>query len=655
MLRPLRTRVVLGAMLLFSVALVVRSATVQLWEGREWQARAQRQHYAVAEMPARRGNIFDVGGVPLAQSREMVSLAVAPRELRNPDAARRALDALGLTRSWVARATDHARAWVELPGLYLPGEIAELAGITGVYPRPAVDRVYTQRDATRRVVGHLGHDGDGVGGIELVLDSLLRGRAGSAVVVRDARGVRFEAVLDTSVAPLPGHDVVLTISQELQEISQRALGDAITRMRATGGDIVMLDPHTGEIRAMASVRQSAASSGSPVLSEPFEPGSTIKPLFLAALFERGLVRLDEMVNTENGKYTIEGRTIRDIHRAPELSLTDVVRHSSNVGIVKLASRLTAREQFETLRDFGFGTPTGVAFPSEARGSLYAPVRWSRQSAASLAMGYEVAVTPLQLAAAYAVFANGGLLIEPALVKEVRAPDGTVRFRHTPRVVRRVIEPSAAAQVRALLTDAVQSGTGAGAGLGRFAVAGKTGTARRTGSGGRYDSGSYTASFVGMFPAEDPQYVILVKLDNPSGEYYGGRTAAPVSRAVLEAAIAARDAALDRRALMRSGRPLGGEREPLPDATPPPLPPQPPTEAGAAPYVFTLSGDAAAAAPALPPRAIPDVSGMELREAARRLHRAGFRVDVRGGGKATETVPAAGSLARPGSLVRVITR
>lgn len=651
MLRPLRTTLVLIAMLLFAGALVWRSARIQLWEGRAWHAKAQRQHYATAEMPARRGNIYDVGAIPLAQSREMVALAVAPRELRDPSATTRALGALGLSRGWVARATDTRRAWVELPGLYLPGEIAALTSMPGIYPRPAVERVYTQRDATRRVVGHLDRDGGGVGGIELALDSLLAGRAGTAVVVRDARGVRFEAVLDTSVAPQPGHDIVLTISQELQEIAQRALTDAVTRMRATGGDIVVLDPHTGEIRAMASVRNGGASAGSPVLSEPFEPGSTIKPLFIAALLDRSRASLDEMIDTENGVYMVDGRTIRDIHRARELSLRDVIRHSSNIGIVKAAGRLTPREQFETLRDFGFGTPTGVVFPSEARGQLYPPARWSRQSAASLAMGYEVSLTPLQLAAAYGVFANGGLLVEPTLIREIRAPNGRALFRHAPRVVRRVIDPATADTVRMLLIDAVQSGTGSGAGLGRFAVAGKTGTARRAGAGGRYDAGSYTASFVGMFPADQPQYVILVKLDNPAGEYYGGRTAAPVSRAVLEAAIAARDAALDRRALARSAnRSTTGEQRAGPVRAERSRPGN-----GSAPYVFTLVEKSAESAAAQPPRQVPHVRGMSLRDATRALHRAGFRVEVSRFGVCEGTIPEAGTLARPGSLVRVVTR
>jgi cell division protein FtsI (penicillin-binding protein 3) len=206
-------------------------------------------------------------------------------------------------------------------------------------------------------------------------------------------------------------------------------------------------------------------------------------------------------------------------------------------------------EFEALRDFGFGAPTGVLYPAESGGILRPPSEWSRQSAASLAMGYEVSVTPLQLVAAYAAFANGGELLQPALIKEIRAPDGTVRYRHERRVVRRVLSEEVARTMRGILQGVVEEGTGQQAELGRFAVAGKTGTARSVVPGKGYVRGRYTASFVGLFPADRPQYVILVKLQNPTnGSFYASSTAAPIMKIVLEAAIASRDAALDRREL-----------------------------------------------------------------------------------------------------------
>jgi len=281
----------------------------------------------------------------------------------------------------------------------------------------------------------------------------------------------------------------------------------------------------------------------------------------------------------------------------------------------------------------------------------APDEWTRMSPASLAMGYEIAVTPVQLAVAYAAIANGGELLEPTIVREIRDPDGSVRFRHTRRVVRRVMDADVAATVRGMLVGAVEDGTGGGAGLGSFSVAGKTGTAR-VARGGRYAASEYTASFVGFFPAEEPQYVVLVKIDRPTGAYYGGQTAAPVTRAVLEAAIAARDAALDRRALasresLEALAKAGPNVDGLGEA-------QRVAEEQVPAHLVDLPLARQARHTRTPPRAVPNVRGMQLREAVRTLHRAGFRVQLAAAtGAASETWPHAGAMLREGSLVRLV--
>jgi cell division protein FtsI (penicillin-binding protein 3) len=251
------------------------------------------------------------------------------------------------------------------------------------------------------------------------------------------------------------------------------------------------------------------------------------------------------MNTYGGIWNYNGRRIEDDHKGAQFSLADVIRFSSNIGIIQFAQRLQPGEQYTMLRDLGFGSATGVPYPSEGTGTLPIPQKWDKLTPASLAMGYALNVTPLQLAVAYGAIANGGELLEPSLVKEIRLPDGTVKYRHTRRVVRRVMSEASARTVRGLLRGVVESGTGDQASLATFDVAGKTGTAKRT-EHGRYVAGKYTASFVGLFPAENPQFVILVKLDNPSKTIFGGKAAAPVSKTVLQAAIAARDAALDRR-------------------------------------------------------------------------------------------------------------
>ena len=644
MTRPTRLQLVHGSLVLFACALIGRAAQVQLWQADLWRHKAQRQQFAAADVPAPRGDIFDVSEVPIAQSRPTVRLRVAPKELKDRAATARALAKLGVARGWIARATDAHRAWVEIPGAYPPGDAAAVTHMRGVYPDAGIERVYTQREAMRRLVGVVDARGVAVDGLELTLDSLLRGEERVARLARDARGARIDAPDDA--APEAGDAVVLTINQSLQEISERALADALVGTGADGGDIVIIDPHDGEIRAMASRRTDPRSSGSPAVSEPFEPGSTLKPLLASRLLQMKRAKPDEIVNTEGGSYVLAGRTITDEHKKPEMSLADVIRYSSNIGIVKFTSRFTNREKYDALRDFGFGMPTGLPYPAEAAGTLRIPKEWSNLSPASLAMGYEIAVTPLQLAAAYVPVANGGLLLEPALIREIRAPDGTVRYHHEPRVLRRVMDPDVAAQIRQMLVGVVTSGTSTEAAMLNFDVGGKSGTSRRTVGKHGYGAGAYTASFVSLFPAEAPQYVILVKLNNPKGDIFGGKTAAPVSKIVLQAALAARNASLDRGRLASSRDSL----EPLADSI---------QRATAAddddtlpPAVLAIGRARRAPVVAAPPRAIPDVRGLSVRAAAFALHRAGFNVQLDGYGTARATAPGAGTIAPSGTLVRV---
>lgn len=645
-----RSQIIHGALAAFAVLLVIRAAQVQLWEGRDWAARAQRQHFGSKEIPAPRGALLDARGVPLAQSRELVTLAVAPREVRDRRALGKALRRIGVPDQWATRATDARRKWVVLPGRYLPADAAEASRMRGVYSEVAIDRVYAAGEAIRRVVGRMHANDTPIDGLELALDSLLRGKRGTMLIARDARG-RQGAQSRIGDAPMRGHEVVLTINRDLQDIAERALHDAVSHMGAAGGDIVILDPHTGELHALASHRTDGSFSGVPALSEPFEPGSTLKPFVAAALLADERAEPDERVDTENGVFTIEGRTITDVHGAPSMTLTEVIRHSSNIGIAKFASRLSPQEHYHMLRDLGFGTPTGVPFPSEAGGRLAPPQQWTKMSSASLAMGYEVAVTPVQLAVAYAAIANGGELLEPTLIREIRGADGSVRFRHARRVVRRVMSDDVARTVRGMLVGAVEGGTGSSASLGSFAVAGKTGTAR-VARGGSYAPSEYTASFAGFFPADNPQYVVLVKIDRPTGKFYGGQTAAPVTRAVLEAAIAARDAALDRRALA-SRESLEALAKAGPHATDLAVLDRAPAEP-APRHEFSLPLRRGGANARRAAREVPNVRGMQLREAVHTLHRAGFRVQVAAAtGAAAETWPHAGARLREGSIVRLV--
>jgi cell division protein FtsI (penicillin-binding protein 3) len=649
MRRPDRLGLVHGALLLVALATVGRAAQVQLWEGSAWRARADRQQLSSAQIPAARGRILDATGATLAESRQLVSLSVAPGEVRKRTALARALTAAGVPREWVNRSLDRKRAWVTIPGRFLPTDVAPAIALRGVYAEPVVERVYTPSEATRRIVGRIGFDGAPLDGLELSLDSLLKGVAGKATMLRDARGRRFESPTAPGTPSKPGHTVVLTINHELQGIAERALEDAVAKMGADGGDIIMMNPHSGELLAMASRRTRHDSAGgsataATALTEPFEPGSTLKPFIAAAVLGRGRTTPDEVIETYDGKLELHGRLIEDEHKAPRMTVRDVIVHSSNIGIAQLAERLSPREEYETLRDLGFGAPTGLPVASEAAGTLRHPKAWSSQSAASLAMGYEIAITPVQLAVAYAALANGGELVEPSLIKEIRTADGDVRYRHSRRVVRRVMSEEVAEEVRRMLARAVEEGgTAVKAGLASFAVAGKTGTARRFLVGRRgYADGQYVASFVGLFPSDKPQYVILVKIDNPDGNYFGGQTAAPVSRSVLQAALAARNAALDRTALTSEGREIAqAQPEEIEEQATP----------GSVPMVVSLEAGKDVRPGKRAVRRVPDVRNLPLRSAVTSLHRAGFRVQLTSGPKGL-TVPAAGTVLPAGATVRV---
>lgn len=650
-----RVGIVHGALSLFAVALVGRAAWVQLGETELWRSRARGQQVAAAELPAPRGSILDASGAVLVDSRSLVRIDIAPGEVRDLDRLRDELTRIKVPVNSVRRAVDRNRKWVELPGRYLSSDLGDLSRLRGVHLRPVFERVTPANDGLRRLIGHVDGEGRAVGGLESALDSVLRGRVGKQSLVRSPRGGRFSSPQDEDgFKAVPGHSVVLTIHQGLQDIAERALADAVTEMQASGGDIVVLDPHTGEIRALASRRPGSNGSGASAITEPYEPGSTIKPFIAAALIDRGLVELDERIKTYNGRYVIGNRTISDVHRSTELSFAEVIRHSSNIGIVQVVERLSPREQYEALRDMGFGMTTGLPYPSESSGRLSPVKDWTSLSPASLSMGYELSVTPLQLALAYAAIANGGELLEPQLIKEIRAPDGTVTYRGERRSVRRAMTPSTSRTVRDLLRDVVAEGTAAQADLATFQLAGKSGTARRVRADGRgYEAGKYTASFVGLFPAEEPQIVILVKLDNPVGAYYGGRTAAPVTKAVLEAAVSARDAALDRRRLAAVPQRAASLQSVLPDSVRTADTVARVVESERAPFVFDLTAPTGENQKVIASRAVPDVSGLPVRNAVHTLHRAGFRVALARDGSKVRTVPAAGTVHPAGTLVRLV--
>lgn len=658
---------------LFAGAILCKAGWVQLVEGDRWRALASKQQVRTDVLPAPRGRILDAAGLPLAESQELVILSVAPREVPCPapkdggrprcpqrDSLAKRLARLGVPRADIRKALDTTRRWVNIRGRYPVADAGALLGMRGIYPRLEIARVTLASRGVRAVVGAVA-EGRGAAGLELTLDSMLQGTKGLRERIRTGRGDRLASPDAPTVEPVPGHSVTLTIDYTLQDIAERALGDAIDENGAEGGDVVVLDPRTGRVLALASRGATGVAPKLTAVTDVYEPGSTIKPFVVGRLHAAGRVRFDEWVNTYNGRWNYQGRPLEDAHKAARMTVAEVLQQSSNIGVVQLRDRLGDRAHYELLRDLGFGAYTGVGYPSESPGLLKSTASWSRQTGASLAIGYEILVTPLQMALAYASIANGGLLLEPSLVREIRSPDGRQAvWTHAPRVVRRVFPEATAKALLEVLVGTVEAGTARDAGVSSFRIAGKTGTARRA-RNGAYVPNEYVSSFVGIFPADDPQLVVLVKIDRPTKQIFGGKVAAPVLKAIVEGALASPMNAIQPGRLMTVRRvappavaPESGVTvaERVPAASRRVRPPVSDAGDGLVPVLVSLV--AAPGEATLPPsgtRAVPDVAGLPLRDAVFTLHRAGFRVRIDSAAP-DGTTPASGAAAPAGTLVRL---
>ena len=632
-----RRRVLLGVWLLCGVGVLVRAGQVQILQGGTWAAIADRQQRAAQEIPAPRGRILDREGVPLVETRELYEVFVAPREVRDRDALEaRLVEALGVSPAEARRALDPERRWVGL-GRFPPLAHSEFKATAGVHLQRVLRRDYPQGRMAGGVLG-VAHDDGGVGGVEEAFDDLLRGEPGREVVAKDARGRPLPGQVFEMKVPRAGGDLVLTLDADLQEIARATLEEAVESTGAEAGDLLVTDPGTGEILAAVSLKD-GVDQGIGFLGNPVEPGSTITPFTLATLLSRGRAQLEDEIDVGSGRWATEcGRVLTDVGARGVLTLARAIQVSSNVGVAKAAQALTPAEQYEGLRDFGFGEATGIPLDGESAGRLRKPDEWTCPSAASLAIGYEISATPLQMAMAYGALANGGVLMEPRIVKELRYPDGR-REQIEPRSVRRVVSRRVAEAVSSVLVDVVRQGTGKRASLSAFTVAGKSGTARLF-RDGRYSRDRYFSSFVGYFPAESPQLVIYAKLDGVEG--YGGELAGPVTRATMEAALASR------------GTPI--ELQELPDG-------RPGDGSVAVPVRWVTSGAAEpaelsdrerrqgwAAASQRWERRVPEVEGQPMREAAQRLHALGLRVRVEGSGAVRAVRPGPGTPVMTGDTI-----
>jgi cell division protein FtsI (penicillin-binding protein 3) len=575
----LRLYTLVGIFALILLALLARLFDLQILQHHFLSGLAERQHQKTMELHGKRGTIYDRRLRELALSVQRESIYLNPSEVStNPEAVTQLAHISGLNDALIWEKLQSDRQFVWLKRRVPPEDVAALRAlrIKGVGFVTESQRFYPKHTLAGQVIGFVGTDETGLEGLEHVYDSMLAGEAVRVMLDRDARGRSISLQSDALQPPPRGQDLVLTLDERIQFVAERELHEHIARLGARGGVVVVLQPSTGEILALANepaFDPNRFREATPQLwreraiIDAFEPGSTVKAIVAAGALEERLVRPDDMFFGEQGSIQVASLTIRDHEKFGWLTFREVIEKSSNVGAIKVAQRLGKERLFNYLTRFGFGSRTGVDFPGEALGLLRPPQQWSEVSLASLSIGQELAVTPLQLASAFSALANGGTLMRPYLVKAM-FHDGQTVQETAPVPVRRIISESTARQVTNLLQGVVTRGTGKAAAVEGYTVAGKTGTAQKFDTAlGKYSPQKYVASFVGYLPAEQPRATILVSIDEPQVALaWGGVAAAPLFSAIAQQAMRYLHVPPDNKPARSQGTPLARLDRPSTNAT-----------------------------------------------------------------------------------------
>ncbi len=659
-----RSFLLAGAFTLWMLLIVGRLYDLQVVRYLDWMARAENQQQRTIELAPQRGTLYDRNMHPLAMSLPVDSIYAVPSRLQNPARAARLLSgALGLEAAGLEERFEASRSFCWVKRKVTTEESARVRALKlqGIYFQKEVKRFYPAAGLAAAVVGYVGMDDRGLAGLEYALNSKIQGRPGHALIMEDARGRTFESTADPGH---PGLNVQMTIDAGIQYIAKKALDDAVSKWRAAGGVAVVEDPNTGDILAMASApsfdpnhytQSTPQSRKDRGVSWIYEPGSTFKLITVSAALESGLARPSDVIDCQMGGIVLAGHTIHDHERFGNLTVSQILAYSSDVGAIKLALRLGESRFYDAIRKFGFGEKTGVELPGEERGLVAPPDRWSGISIGEMAMGQGISVTPLQLVDAYSAIANGGTLIQPQIVQRVFR--GGVQMSQPAPARRVVVSPQTAAAMRQMLEGVVLTGTGKAAQLEGYSAAGKTGTAQKVDPNGRYSKQHYVASFIGFAPASHPALTILVAIDTPVGGIYGAEVAAPAWRQIAQQALSYLNVPHDQplkppTLLMARRNSLNGDAadasrgpDPAPsrssasepDSGPPGAPP------AASEMVVINTGPAVN---------VPDFSGWDERRVADECQSLGLDLELSGSGLAAQQNPAPGTKEPEGSRVEV---
>jgi len=656
------TFVALG-LVAWMVIVGARLAQLQISQHDELSARAKNQQLGAVETSPTRGLLLDRQGRELARSVDTESFFADPREIENVnDTARKIGSVTGQNKDELIAKLREAKdgnkkfIWLIRRIDLQTAMKLDAMSLDGVYSRKEPKRYYPNDSLAAHVLGFVGTDEIGLGGVEQYYNEKIRGESGKVFFETDARRRAFESY---EVQPHPGQTVVLTIDQTIQYRTEQALFAAVQNAHAKSGTAIVMDPHTGEILALANApafdpnqpaKEAAEVRANWALQNIYEPGSTFKVVTYSAALEQGLVSPDDKINCQMGQITVAGRLIHDHRPFGVLTVSDALAQSSNVGAIKLGLLIGNESMYGFAKRLGFGSRTGIDLPGESGGILRPLSRWQPSSIGSIAIGQEVGVTPLQMATAYSVIANGGSWVKPHVVREMRSPDGTVLFQAKTES-RPVLKTDTVEKLRGMMEGVTLHGTARKAQVEGYTAAGKTGTAQKIDPKTHtYSTTKYIGSFVGFAPVSNPAVVIIVVIDEPQGAYHGGDVAAPVFREIAEQILPELSVTPDVE-MKSAGELIAQSSRPSPQEI----------EADAAreatlPQVaknFSGGPREVVFAPATKRGALmPDLRGQSVRDVARTCAQLGLSLEAKGEGRALRQYPAAGSEVNSGQTVRV---
>ena len=528
------------SLVVFSLKLIL----IQVFKSPYLSGLAAKQHNSFIDLEPVRGTIFDRNLRPMAFNVPVYSLFANPKgmtENEKTQAIERLFPLLDLSTEYLTERLNRDKyfIWIKRKlSIEVTEQIKELR-LKGIHFQRESERFYPNGSLAAHVIGFADTDNKGLEGMELSYDRYLKGKMGRMQVLRDAHQTALQVDQDFE-PPQDGFDLVLTIDETIQYITEKALENAYIKHDAKAGSVIVMDVKTGEILALANQptynldevsNSNVENRTNRAVSYVYEPGSVFKVITAAAALEEELFSEEDKIFCENGKYKIANHILTDHHPYGTLTFREVFGKSSNIGVVKIAQKIGPGLIYKYGKRFRFGMPTGIDVRGEVDGWLKDPSQWSKTTIGAIPIGYEVTVTPLQLVAAVSAIANEGVFMRPFVVKYIKDKNGQVIKEFQPTVVDRVISPVTAHRLKEILKGVVEDGTGKRARIEGVEVAGKTGTARKV-MGGQYVKGKYYASFMGFAPVNDPRLAMVVVMDQPHPSYFGGTVSAPVFQEIM---------------------------------------------------------------------------------------------------------------------------